>query len=140
MHIIPEIGPSIALTLPFLVALIGLYVILWQPLMQFLDDRDNATEGARKEAEEFESQANRRAEELEKRLAAAKLEVQTLHADARTRALAKEADIVAAARAKADEFLATATSRVADERLKAKAELEITARALSTDIADTLLA
>jgi F-type H+-transporting ATPase subunit b len=140
MHIIPELGPSLALTLPFLVALIGLYAILWRPLMQFLDERDNATEGAQKEAVEFERQAAERADALAEKLAAAKLEFQALHTEARTRALAKEADIVAAARAKADEFVTTAQERIADERLKAKAELEATARTLSSDIVDTLLA
>lgn len=140
MHIIPELVPSLALTLPFLVALVGVWVILWGPLMQFLDDRENATEGARKEADEFERQAEERSTRLEEKLAAARTEIQNLHAEARGRALAKEADIVAAARAKAEDYLSEAQARVADERLKAKAELEATARTLSSDIVDTLLA
>lgn len=140
MHIIPEIVPSILLTIPFLVAMIGLWTILWRPLNAYLDDRETATEGSRKEAAELSNQAEERAAKLEERLIQAKVEMQKLHADARARALAKEADIVAAARAKADEFVAEAQARVADERLKAKAELETTARTLSTDIVDTLLA
>ncbi|MCB9691362.1 MAG: ATP synthase F0 subunit B [Alphaproteobacteria bacterium] len=140
MHIIPDVLPSIAMTIPFLVAMVGLWVILWGPLMQFLDDRENATVGARKEATEFERQAHERADALAARLAEAKVAVQQIHTEARTRALAKEAEIVAAARAKADEYLTEAQARVADERLKAKAELESTARTLSTDIVDTLLA
>lgn len=140
MHIIPEIIPSILLTIPFLVAMIGLWGILWRPLNQYLDDRETATEGARKEAAELELQAEERAARLEARLAEAKVEMHQLHADARTRALAKEASIVAAARARADEFVAEAQARVADERLKAKAELDATARSLSNDIVDTLLA
>ncbi len=140
MHIIPDLLPSVALTLPFLVALAGLWVILWGPLMQYLDDRENATVGARKEAAEFERLAEERASRLEEQLAEARAQIQQLYAEARSRALVKEANIVSAARAKAEEELAEAHARVADERLKAKAELETMARTLSTDIVDSLLA
>lgn len=140
MHIIPDLWPSLFLVLPFIVAFAGLRLILWGPLNQYLDDRENATDGARKEAEEFATQAEQRAADLEAKLAKAHREIVDLNTAARARALAKEAEIVAAARAAAEERLGQAHQRIADERLQAKAELEVAARTLSSDIVSTLLA
>jgi F0F1-type ATP synthase membrane subunit b/b' len=140
MHIIPDLGPSLALTLPFFVAFFGLWFILWKPLMQFLDDRDKATDGARHEAEAFSVQADGRASDLEARLATAHSELVDLHASARGRAQKKEAVIIAEARKVADDKVAEAQKRIASEKATAKAELEITAKTLSNDIVETLLA
>ncbi|MEZ4319355.1 MAG: ATP synthase F0 subunit B [Myxococcota bacterium] len=140
MHIIPDLGPSLALTLPFFVAFFGLWFILWKPLMQFLDERDNATVGARKEAEAFAEKADSRATQLEARLAAAHSELVDLHAAARSRAQAKENEILSAARAEAEKKISDAQERIGSEKAAAKAELEVSARALSNDIVDNLLA
>lgn len=140
MHIIPDLGPSIALTLPFLVAFFGLWFILWKPLMQFLDDREKATDGARHEAEEFSAQADGRAAELEVRLQKAHAELVDLHASARARAQKKEAVILAEARTAAEAKIAEAQERITRERAAAKAELETTAKTLSNDIVESLLA
>ena len=140
MHIIPELGPSIALALPFFVAFMGLYVILWRPLMAFLDEREQATDGARHEAEELAAQADERAEALEVKLVEARREVMELHNAARTRAVAKEAEIIGAARSEAETRIADAQKRIDSERQSARAELETAAKTLSTDIVDTLLA
>ena len=140
MHIIPELGPTLLMMIPFIVTAVGSWLILWRPLNQFLDDRELATDGARKEAEEFASLAERRGSDLESKLEAVHQEIVELHAQARNRALAKEADIVATARTKAETYLEEAHARVADERLKAKAELEGQAQGLSSDIVQSLLA
>ncbi len=140
MHIIPELGPSIALALPFFVAFLGLYVILWRPLMAFLDEREAATDGARHEAHELAAQADERAATLEEKLAAAKAQIADLHAAARARAQAKEAEIIGAARNEAEARIAEAQKRIGKERESARTQLETTAQTLSTDIVDTLLA
>lgn len=140
MHIIPDLGPSLALTLPFFVTFFGLWVILWNPLVSFLTEREAATEGARKEAARLAHEADAKAADLEARLAAAKLEVMEIHAEARTRALAKEAEILAAARAAVEQQVSEATARIASERTAARNELEAHARGLSGDIVDSLLA
>lgn len=140
MHIIPDLLPTLWLVLPFIVAFAGLRLILWGPLNQYLDDRENATVGARKEAEDFVAQAEQRTEQIEARLAQARSEVLDITAAARGRAQKKEAEILAAARETAEAKLTQAHERIADERLKAKAELEATAATLSSDIVTTLLA
>lgn len=140
MHIIPELGPSLFLVLPFIVAFIGVRLILWGPLNQYLDDRENATEGVRQAAQDFVAQAEKRTAEIEERLAVAHAEIVELNAAARTRAQKKEAEIIAAAREEAEGKLTEAHQRIADERLAAKAELETTTKALSSDIVTTLLA
>ena len=140
MHIIPDLGPSLALSIPFFVAFLGLWFILWKPLMQFLDEREAATIGAREEALAFESEADVRAGQLEQKLAEAHASNVEFHNAARARALAKEAEIVGAARSKAEAHLSEALGRISDEKAKAKAELDVIARSLSTDIVETLLA
>jgi len=140
MHIIPDLGPSLALTLPFFVAFFGLWFILWKPLMQFLDDRDAATTGARLEAEQFAAQADERATALEEKLAGAHAGIVDLHTAARNRAHAKEAEIIAAARRAAEQRIAEAQEKINAEKQAAKAQLETSARSLSGDIVDNLLA
>jgi F-type H+-transporting ATPase subunit b len=140
MHIIPDLGPSLALTLPFFVAFFGLWFILWKPLMEFLDSREKATDGARHEAEEFSTQADARAEALETRLSQAHAELVDLHASARSRAQKKEAEIIAEARKVAEAKVTEAQERISKEKATAKAELETNAKTLSNDIVDALLA
>jgi F-type H+-transporting ATPase subunit b len=140
MHIIPDLGPSLALAIPFFVAFFGLWVILWKPLMQFLDGREHATEGARAEAAHLAHEADARATDLEQRLAAARKESIEIRAAARARSHVKEAEIVAAARLANDERVTAAQARIGAERDQARTELESHARTLSNDIVDTLLA
>ena len=140
MHIIPDLGPSLALTLPFFVAFFGLWFILWKPLMQFLDDRDAATAGARLEAGQFSAQAEERASALEEKLAAAHAGIVELHTAARSRAQVKEAEIIAAARRAAEQRIGEAQEKINAEKQAAKVQLETAARTLSGDIVDNLLA
>lgn len=140
MHIIPDLGPSLAMTLPFFVAFFGLWLILWNPLMQFLEGREEATAGARSEAEQLTLQAEQRTDTLEARLAVAHAEVVDLLAAARARALANEGEIVAVARGVAEGLVAEAQTRIAVEKIAARTELESSVSTLSEDIVTRLLA
>jgi F-type H+-transporting ATPase subunit b len=139
LEIIPDPMHVALLTLPFLVAFVGANFILWQPLMAYLEGREDTVAKAVKEAEELEASAAHQLGTLEEKLAHAHAKVVDLHAAARTRALAQEATILAAARAEAEAKVSGAIASIATEQKAAAAALESTATELSRDIAGQIL-
>ncbi len=139
MEIIPDPMHVVALSLPFLVAMVGAHLILWRPLLQWLDERDQTRDQALKQADELSGAADEQLERLHKRLAEANAHVGGLRAEARGRALAAEGKIVAAARTEADRKLGDAVGVIATQRDAASQTLKDTAQELSADIAGQVL-
>lgn len=139
MEIIPDPIHVALLTLPFLVAMAGMHLILWRPLLAWMDERDTLSTSARKEADELDHAAEEQLARIEDRLAAARHEVHTVRAEARARALAKEAVIVAEARSGADGRVQEAVGKIRTDREAARSTLQATAKDLSTDIAGRVL-
>src|SRR5262245_36070712 len=116
MEIIPDPVHVALLTIPFAVAALGLHLILWRPLLAWLDERDHTSAHAREEAEKLDAQATEQLARIEARLAEARAHVGALRQQARARAHAAEAEIVAAARAQADGRIDEALGRIRTER------------------------
>ncbi|MEZ4240800.1 MAG: ATP synthase F0 subunit B [Myxococcota bacterium] len=139
MEIYPDPVHTALLTLPFLVALVSMYLILWNPLLAYLDARDEASERARHEAKELDSAADEQLSRIEGRLAEARVQVHELRQTARSGALAREAEIVAAARAQADDHVRAAVAQIATDRREASVALQTSAQELSREIAEQVL-
>ena len=139
MEIIPDPIHVLLLTLPFLVAVAGGHLILWKPLMEYLEGREHTIHKAQAEAAELHHAAADQLTTLEQRLAAARQKVAEVYAEGRGRALAREAGIVAAARAKADEHVAAAIRDIEASRRVASEALTSSANDLSRDIAGRVL-
>jgi len=139
LEIIPDPIHVALLSVPFLVAVAGSHVILWRPMLAYLEGRDDTVEKAIKEAEELEQDTEQQLHTLEEKLASARARVVEIHSEARSRAMAKEAEILAAARAAAEERVSEAIASIAAERKAAATALESTAAELSRDIASQVL-
>jgi F-type H+-transporting ATPase subunit b len=139
MEIIPDPIHVALLTLPFLVAMAAMHVILWKPLLAWMDERDQLTSSARKEADDLDQAAADQLARIEERLIAARHDVHGVRADARARALAREAEIVAEAKARADAHVAEAVDKIRADRDAARGALQATAKDLSTEIAGRVL-
>jgi len=139
MDIIPDPAHVALLTLPFLTALVGLYLILWRPLLDWLDERDETTASARREAQELDEAAEEQLVRIEERLAAARKDVGTLRQEARARAQAHEAKIVGEARTAAEARIGEAIAQIQADRDAAAAALKSSASELSADIAGRVL-
>jgi len=139
MQIIPDPMFATLMMMPFIVAVFAYHFILVQPLRQYLEGRDAAISGARKEAGELDKQAEAALEKLEAKLAVARQDASGIKGEARQRGLKFEQEAVAKARQKADAQLEEAIAAVKADADVAAAALKDSAQALSQDIAAQVL-
>ncbi|HHO51180.1 MAG TPA: hypothetical protein ENK18_09990 [Deltaproteobacteria bacterium] len=139
MEIIPDPIHVALLTAPFLVAVLSLHLILWRPLLDWLEEREGTTTDAYKQADELDRAAEEHLQGIETRLVEARREANSLRQAARARALAKEAEILAAARSRAEDQLNDAITKIDAEQQEARTTLQQTAAELSSTIAARVL-
>lgn len=139
MEIIPDPVHVALLALPFFTTVVGMYLILWRPLLDWVEERETVSQSAYAEAEELEQAARDHVARIEAQLEDAHKHAGVLRQEARDRALVKEAEIVAAARVRADEQIQAALVTIRTEQESARSALAATARELSTTIAARVL-
>ena len=139
MEILPDPVHVALLVVPFLVTMMGLHVILWRPLLDWLDAREHTTEQARKEAADLTASADEQLTRLEERLAAARAGAVQIRSEARAAAQAKEAEILAGARTQAEDKVQQAVGEIATSTEAARSALKSTAEDLSGDIVAQVL-
>jgi len=139
MEIVPDPVHVALLMLPFACAALALHLILWKPLLAWMDERDATSENARHEAARLDAAAAEQLARIEARLQEARGHVATLRQAARGRAQAQEAEIIAAARATADSRIDDALVRIRKEQSAAAASLKETAAGLARDVATRVL-
>ena len=115
MKIIPDFGADwlqmLVLTAPFLVTMLALHVIFFGPLLQYLEERNAKTEGARKDAKSMDQETEVKLVQLETSLAEARSQAAQARNEARKAGLEAEQAILAKARSAADERIAQAVDR-----------------------------
>lgn len=124
---------------PFVVVLVGLYFIIFKPMLTMLSEREKNIHGFRKEAELLQEEVSAKLSELEGRLADARAEASVERARLRSEAQSAEQEILAAARQRADALLEEARKEIATERAAAEAQIEATLGDLSQRIAGRVL-
>lgn len=139
MEIIPSLIPALLLVLPFLVTYLALRVILFGPLVTYLEERDAVSGTAHAEAEAFVTATSDKLSELEKRLTVARRDIGELRKAARTTASQEEAKMLAEARAQGEARVAEASARIGQEKHVAATTLRGTAKILSAEIATQVL-
>jgi F0F1-type ATP synthase membrane subunit b/b' len=139
MQIIPELVPTLLLTVPFLVTYIALHFILLRPLLDYLEGRDAAMHGTRTQAAELHAKTDSRLTELDAQLKGARLEITDFRAKARAKALANESAILAAARQKAEGKVNEAVEQITIEQAAASKTLKSISEGLSDDIVNQVL-
>ena len=78
MYLIPNITLILMQLLPFFVTLFGLYFIIFKPMLEYLDERNEQIEGSQKKALTLAEEANVKAKEAEKELIAARKKKKTV--------------------------------------------------------------
>jgi F0F1-type ATP synthase membrane subunit b/b' len=139
LEIIPDPVHAALLTLPFAVAAIAVYAILWRPLLAYLDERQAVSDHALHEAHDLQHGAEAHLARIDVRLGQARDAVAEQRAAARRRAAVKENEILAAARASADQRVERAVADLKSEQAAASAALKVTANELSNQIAGRVL-
>ena len=132
MNIIPDWTQVLLNTVPFLVAIVGMYFIILKPMLNYLLEREEAVRGGHDEADRIETEIKDRMAEYERKLAAARAEVAAYSAEKRAEAHGEYETRVGAAREAAEAQIESALGEISAAREAASAQL----KTMSSDIAD----
>lgn len=111
----------------------------WRPLERVLAQRQAATEGARKEADQLLNQADEKLRQYEEALRQAQGEIYRQQEAARQQALEERTRILGETREKATQMIRQAKLEIGDDVAQAKKELEAESRRLAEEITRALL-
>ncbi len=139
MQIIPDLIPTLVLTLPFLVTMAALHLIFFKPLFAYMEEREGIASTARHEADDYAKATTAKLEQLEVQLVEARKRASAIRAEARAEAQSEEAGILAAARREAEAKVEAAVQEIGSESASAAATLKGTAATLSAEIAHQVL-
>lgn len=138
------LGGILFKAIPTVIFLLFLFVflksMLFGPLERVMKQREEATEGARKKAQDAFRRAEQKAAEYETALREARLEVYREEEEFRRRWSSEQAEHVSGARAKAESMIAEARKGIAAEVDSAKAALRDDSVKLAEQIAQAVLA
>ena len=132
MEIIPNMKQVLLNMVPFLVAVLGMYKIILQPMLEYLLERTGAIKSGHDEAARIEQQIQDRMTEYESKLAQAREEITRLRADKRADAQSKYDDVVAEARSSAETQIESALGEIGVAKEAASTQL----KTMSGEIAD----
>ncbi|MFT5684157.1 MAG: F-type H+-transporting ATPase subunit b [Myxococcota bacterium] len=139
MNIVPIPLVVLLQAIPFLLTVFALYAIILKPMLAFLDARIQATEGARKEAETLQAQAEAQTNEYEKRLSSARAEVTALRAQRRKEAMKSYSATMDTVRKEVQGQINEALAQLESNRSTTRAELRTTAATLANQITGRIL-
>ncbi|MBT3218197.1 MAG: ATP synthase F0 subunit B [Proteobacteria bacterium] len=139
MEIVPNPYLAALLAIPFVVSFLALRFILFKPLLDYLDERDETSAMANRDADQLSAKLQEQMEHLEEMLTGARAEAANLRAKARTVATEKEGEIIKQARLEAAEELRKAKEVIKTDSKAASLALKETAKTLSVEMAQRVL-
>jgi F-type H+-transporting ATPase subunit b len=143
MDIFQQLGELFLEALPTVIVVFLFYLFMrWAffgPVQKAMAERSALIEGARAEAAKMEAEAKRELDAYNEALKKARAEIYAEQEAARQAALEDRAKLLKAMRARATEEVAAAKKKIAAEFEAARAELELQAPELATQIARAIL-
>ena len=139
MEIIPNMKQVLLNAVPFLVAIVGMYKIILNPMLDHLIERAGAIKSGHDEAARIETQIQDRMSEYEAKLAEAREEIAALRAEKRADAQAKYDDMVSGARAEAEAQIEAALGEINVAKEAASAQLSTMSGEIADQVAGQVL-
>ncbi len=139
MNLTPDPVLVVLQVFPLLVLMGGLHLILFKPMLAYLRERDKATIGAKKDAEELAARAALRLVEYEAALESARNEVAEFRSARRAEAQKVHAETVAVARREAEGRVAAAVKVIQADAEVARGQLASVSRTLAGEVATQVL-
>jgi len=139
MHIFPDPIIIAYQLIPFAVLLIALNSLVFQPMLNYLDERRKRIEGSSDLAKHLGSDSSHKEKEIAQKLASARTEVAEMRAKALRDAQAVEKQILDDARKAAEAHAATFRRELDATRSQESARLRDEVDALGTNIAGRVL-
>ena len=125
--------------IPFFITLFGMYLILFKPLREYLDHRDNSIDGALNEAKSIQDATEEKISKLESELKAARHEAAVIRNQALSEGVSEYNNQIAREREEAQNRTADAIKVIEGETSKATAALNSEANDIATQIAAQVL-
>lgn len=139
MEIIPDWKQVLLNTVPFLVAIVGMYMIILKPTLAHLFGRSNAIKGGHAEADRIEKEISDRMKEYEAKLAEAREEIAALRAEKRADAQEQYDTIVADSRTAAETKIAAAVGEINVAKDAASSQLKTMSGEIAEQVAGQVL-
>jgi F-type H+-transporting ATPase subunit b len=111
----------------------------WTPFQRVLEQRESATIGARKDADQMLTRAEEKVREYEDALHEVRTEIYREQEEARKKMLDERTQAIGEARDKAGQMIQKAKTEIAAEVETARKDLDSQAKKLAKEIADSLL-
>ena len=125
--------------LPFAVTLFALYKLIFQPMLAYLDEREESTGGAKEKAVALSKEAEEKAQALQDQLTEAKKSIGTRRANARAEATAQYNEVIDQARLEADATIQEASAKIQSNLSSTRAGINRTASDLANQVASQAL-
>jgi F-type H+-transporting ATPase subunit b len=139
MQILPNPTIVALQIVPFLVTLLGLYFLIFKPMLGYLSGREDAISGAQHRAKDLRKQLGERVADYEQRSAAARAELQAMRAQRRAAALGEAQGVIAAARVEVEAQTTAAVGQLGAQAAQARVELQASSAALGARVAGQVL-
>jgi F-type H+-transporting ATPase subunit b len=139
MNIYPNLTLVILQLIPFLLTVFALNIIIFKPLMNYLEERENASGGASEQAKQFNNEADEGLAKIQTSLK----EAHSIAADKRSKAreifVTEYNDVVHETRKSADQDFRDASVKIATEQVAASQEMKGHNASLANEIASQAL-
>jgi len=139
MNIIPEPTVVALQAIPFLLTVTALYYILFKPMLGYLSERDGATVGARKQAEEMQSQISEKLTSYEENIASARARIAMTRSSRRADAMTAYNERISAARSESETKMEAARQTLSEDQEAARQELKGVTAQLAAQISSQVL-
>jgi F-type H+-transporting ATPase subunit b len=139
MNIIPDPLQVVLNMLPFLVTIVGMYLIILKPMVDYLLERTEAIQGGHDEAARIEVEISSRMSEYELQLAQAREEVVALRAAKRAEAQSEYDQVINKARTEAEAQIASAVGEIGVAQNAASTQLKVMSGEIADKIANQVL-
>lgn len=139
MHIFPDIKIILLQLIPFFVLMIALNALVFQPMLNYLEERRKRIEGVGERAKTMGSSSEAKAKEIETRMAAARTSVAETRARILRDAQNQDRQIMEQARKSAEATAETFRRELEQTRTTESASLRKDVDALGSEIASRVL-
>ena len=139
MNIVPVPILILLQFIPFFVTMIGLYFIIFKPMLSYLDARDDSTVGAREKGEKLSNEVDQKMAELADQLRTAQNKIGEQRGQSRAEATERYNAIVNEARDEANAEVKRAVDEIQAQQEEARVALKGEAEAIAQQIASSAL-
>jgi F-type H+-transporting ATPase subunit b len=139
MSIIPDPIAVLLNVVPFLIAIMGMYLIILKPMVAYLDERNDAIEGGKNEAAVIEERIVERTNDYDVQLTDARKQIAGLRSDRRAEAQDAYESVIADVRLETEASIAKAIEEIQVARAGAEATLQQSADELANAVAERIL-